>query len=199
MKRIIIASQIIIIALVFFKILFLTESLQELSFLSAFHHNFFGQAIAQTAAKAPVRAVRDVVDNGLREERDLLALLQKKQKELDTREVTIKAEEEKIRAVKKEIIEKIDMLKALDAQLSAKLDVEQSGDAKRLKDLAKVYEATPPQKAAAMLEKLDTATAAGISISMKRDRAGLIWGFLSPQKAIEITREITKKSKIPSE
>jgi len=26
---------------------------------------------------------------------------------------------------------------------------------------------------------------------MKRDKAGAIWGFLSPQKAVEITKEIT--------
>jgi flagellar motility protein MotE (MotC chaperone) len=43
-----------------------------------------------------------------------------------------------------------------------------------------------------MLEKLEVKTAAGITINMKRDRAGLIWGFLAPQKAVEITNEITK-------
>jgi len=199
MKRIIIASQIIIIALVVSKILFLTEGLQQSSFLSALPLKYMGQAIAQTAATAPAPAVRDLADDGLQGERDLLLLLQKKQKELDTREVAIKVEEENIHTLKKEIIEKIDMIKALDVQLSAKLEAEQAGDAKRLKDLAKVYEATPPQKAAAMLEKLEIATAAGISINMKRERAGVIWGFLSPQKAVEITREITKRTKIPPE
>jgi flagellar motility protein MotE (MotC chaperone) len=114
---------------------------------------------------------------------------------LDTRESAIKAEEEKILALKKEIMEKIDMLKALDIQLSAKLDTDKTNDAKRLKELAKVYEATPPQKAAAMLEKLETKTAAGITINMKRERAGLIWGYLNPQKAVEITREITKTTR----
>jgi flagellar motility protein MotE (MotC chaperone) len=46
-----------------------------------------------------------------------------------------------------------------------------------------------------MLEKLDVKTAAGITMNMKRDKAGIIWGYLSPQKAIEITREITHKEK----
>jgi flagellar motility protein MotE (MotC chaperone) len=199
MKRIIIASQIILIVFFVSKILFLTEGLQLSPFLSALTLKHFGQAIAQTTVKAQVSAVRDAVDDGLQGERDLLALLQKKQQQLDTREVAIKVEEEKINALKKEIIEKIDMLKTLDAQLSAKIEVEQAGNAKRFKDLAKIYEATPSQKAAAMMEKLETATAAGISIHMKRERAGLIWGFLSPQKAVEITRDITKRSKIPPE
>jgi len=55
-----------------------------------------------------------------------------------------------------------------------------------------VYESTPPAKAGSMLEKLDTKTAAGISMNMKRDKAGAIWGHISPQKAVEITREITR-------
>ncbi len=196
MKRIITASQIVIISLIVAKFLFLTETLQQSFFLSTLRMNPIGQAIAQTPVKAPVPTVRDVTDDSLHGERELLTLLQKKQKELDSREDAIKVEEEKILALKKEIIEKIDLFKSLDAQLSVKLDAEQAGDVKRLKDLAKVYEATPPQKAAAMLEKLETTTAAGITINMKRERAGLIWGFLSPQKAVDITREITKKSKI---
>ena len=199
MKRIIIASQIVIITLFVIKVFFLTIDFQKAPVFSAFSLSYSGQAIAQTSAKAPVSPVRDVGDDGLQGERDLMALLQKRQKNLDARESAIKAEEEKIHALKKEIMEKIDILKALDTQLSAKLDTEKTNDAKRLKVLAKVYEATPPQKAAAMLEKLETKTAAGITINMKRERAGLIWGYLNPQKAVEITREITKTTKPSSE
>lgn len=195
MKRIIIASQVIIITLIVVKSLFLTLDFEKSPFFSAFSLGYPGQAIAQTSAPAPAPRVKDAAEDGLREERDLMALLQKKQKDLDARESAIKAEEEKIQALKKEIMEKIDVLKALDTQISAKLDAEKTHDNKRLKELAKVYESTPPQKAAAMLEKLETKTAAGITINMKRERAGLIWGFLNPQKAVEITREITKTTK----
>lgn len=195
MKRIIIAGQIVVIALFVTKILFLTEGIQKTYVFSAFSLDQLGQAIAQTPVNMPVPSPRDITDDGLKDERDLLVLLQKKQKDLDARESAIKAEEEKLRALKNEIMEKIETLRALDDQLSAKLDTEKANDEKRLKELAKVYEATPPQKAAAMLEKLETKTAAGISINMKRERAGLIWGYLNPQKAVEITREITKTTK----
>jgi flagellar motility protein MotE (MotC chaperone) len=194
-KRIIIAGQIVVIALVVIKILFLTEGIQKTFVFSAFSLDHLGQAIAQTPVNVPVPSPRDITDDGLKEERNLLALLQKKQKDLDARESAIKAEEEKILALKNEIMGRIDALKALDDQLSAKLDIEKTSDEKRLKELAKVYEATPPSKAAAMLEKLETKTAAGITINMKRERAGLIWGYLNPQKAVEITREITKTTK----
>jgi flagellar motility protein MotE (MotC chaperone) len=195
MKRIIMTTQILIIFLIILKIFFLMDGMQPSLLLSALPLHFLSQANAQTSGKSQLAVVRDVTDDGLKVERELMTILQKKKKELDAREVVIKVEEEKLHALKNELIGKIDVLKALDEKLSAKIDAEQASDTKRLKELAKVYEATPPQKAAAMLEKLETSTAAGISINMKRERAGLIWGFLSPQKAVEITREITKKSK----
>jgi flagellar motility protein MotE (MotC chaperone) len=202
MKRFIVSCQLMIVAFFVFKIIFLTEALRIESISTVLSLDHFGQAIAETtkaAANATVTDVKDVTDDPLKKERDLFASLQKRQKELDIRESALMAEEQKIIALKKEIVEKIDTLKSLETQLSAKLDMEKTNDTKRLKELAKVYEATPPQKAAAMLEKLEVRTAAGITINMKRERAGLIWGFLTPQKAVAITNEITRTTRPASE
>jgi len=202
MKRFIVSCQVVIVAFFIVKILFLTEALRIESISPVFSLDHFGQAIAQTtkpSANAAATDVKDVTDDPLKKERDLLASLQKRQKELDMRESSLKAEEEKMLALKKEIMEKIDALKSLETQLSSKLDMEKTNDAKRLKELAKVYEATPPQKAAAMLEKLEVKTAAGITINMKRERAGLIWGYLTPQKAVAITNEITRTTQPAAE
>ena len=202
MKRFIVSCQVVIIAFFIVKILFLTEALRIESISPVFSLDHFGQAIAQTtkpSANAAATDVKDVTDDPLKKERDLLASLQKRQKELDMRESSLKAEEEKMLALKKEIMEKIDALKSLETQLSSKLDMEKTNDTKRLKELAKVYEATPPQKAAAMLEKLEVKTAAGITINMKRERAGLIWGYLTPQKAVAITNEITRTTQPAAE
>jgi len=201
MKRFIVSCQVVIVAFFIVKILFLTEALQIESISPAFSRAHFGQAIAQTTKPAANAAtdVKDVTDDPLKKERDLFASLQKRQKELDMRESALKAEEQKILALKKEIMEKIDALKSLETQLSSKLDMDKTNDSKRLKDLAKVYEATPPQKAAAMLEKLEVRTAAGITINMKRERAGLIWGYLTPQKAVAITHEITRTARPEAE
>ncbi len=90
-------------------------------------------------------------------------------------------------------------LVALEERLGASLEEEKTSENKRYKDLAKVYDAAPPDKVGSMLEKMDTKTAAGITMNMKRDKAGAVLGYLSPQKAIEITREITRVSgKTPS-
>jgi len=202
MKRFIVSCQVVIVAFFIVKILFLMEALRIESISTVLSLDHFGQAIAQTAkpaANAATTDVKDVTDDPLKKERDLLASLQKRQKELDMRESSLKAEEEKMLALKKEIMEKIDALKSLETQLSSKLDMEKTNDTKRLKELAKVYEATPPQKAAAMLEKLEVKTAAGITINMKRERAGLIWGYLTPQKAVAITNEITRTTQPAAE
>lgn len=205
MKRWIVASQIVIAALFVVKILFHAEAFEITSLASILSLAENGQAIAQTTGKPAVAAAAaaiptgDILDDGLQKERELFALLQKRQKELDARESSVKTEEQKVTDLKKEIVEKIDALKALETQLSAHIEEEKSGEAKRLKELAKVYEATPPQKAAAMLEKLAVKTAAGITINMKRERAGLIWGHLDPQKAVEITNEITKTARLALE
>jgi|WetSurMetagenome_2_1015567.scaffolds.fasta_scaffold02130_14 flagellar motility protein MotE (MotC chaperone) len=201
MKRFIISCQIVIVAFFVIKILFLTEALQIESIPSVFLLGHFRQAIAQTTKSAPPATinVKDVTDDPLKKERDLFTALQKKQRDLDMRESSLKTEEQKSLALKKEIMEKIDTLKSLENQLSSKLDMDKTNETKRLQDLAKVYEATPPQKAAAMVEQLEIRTAARITINMKRERAGLIWGYLTPKKAVAITNEITRTARLAAE
>ncbi len=199
MKKLIIACQIVFVLFFLVKASSHFDLLTQIPLPASLSWNSGDEAIAQTPAKAPLPPAKDVTDDDLQKERDLLTMLQKKQKDLEARENALKAEEQKIAALKKEVMEKIDALKALETQLTSKLDSEKTQDEKRFKELAKVYEATPPQKAAAMLEKLDVRTAAGITINMKRDRAGLIWGFLAPQKAVEITNEITKTTRRSAE
>jgi flagellar motility protein MotE (MotC chaperone) len=201
MKRFIVSCQVAIVAFFVIKILFLTEALHLGSVSSFLLLGHAEQAIAQTTKSGtdPSTTVKDVTEDPLKKERDLLATLRQRQKDLDMRESGLKAEEQKSLALKKEIMDKIDYLKLLETQLSSKLDVDKTNETKRLQDLAKVYEATPPQKAAAMLEQLELKTAARITINMKRERAGLIWGYLTPQKAVAITHEITRTARLGAE
>ena len=202
MKRFVIACQIVIVTLFIIKTLFPCRcAADHLDIIVFFNGSLWsGDRSDNNERSHPAaKEVRDVTEDPLQKERDLFDFLQKKQKALDTRENLVKAEEQKIVALKKEIVEKIDALKSLESQLSSRLDADKSNDIKRLKELAKVYEATPPQKAAAMLEKLEVRTAAGITINMKRDRAGLIWGYLTPQKAVAITNEITRTVRLAAD
>jgi flagellar motility protein MotE (MotC chaperone) len=126
------------------------------------------------------------------ESRDFLRAIEEKQKILDEKEASLKLEEQRLVALKNEILEKVEMVKAEQEKLKAALDSFKTADTKRYKDLARVFDAAPRQKAGAILETMDTKTAAGITINMRKEKAGAIWGYLSPQKAIAITHEITK-------
>lgn len=153
------------------------------------------QVLATTsgvAPVAPVQPVREALDSSLSKERDLAAALLAKKNELDNRENTLRTEEQRLLVLRKEITDKIVLLKSQEERLTAVLEASQTSETKRYKEMAKVYEATPPAKAGSMLEKLDIKTAAGITMNMKKEKAGAIWGFISPQKAVEITKEITR-------
>ena len=150
------------------------------------------QSIASPVA---VKKDKDTLDEDLTKQRDLVAALLAKKIELDNRENNLRSEEQRLLALRKEITEKITLLKGQQEKLTTILDANQAAEIKRYKEMAKVYEAAPPVKAGAMMEKLDTKTAAGITMNMKKDKAGAVWGYISAQKAVEITKEITRAGK----
>ena len=136
--------------------------------------------------------LKDITEDELQTERALIKALELKKTDLEIRESAIKSEEIRLAALKREIMEKIDELQGLQKQLTTGLEADKEETAKKFKNLAKVFEAAPPAKAGSMLEKLDIKTAAAITMNMKRDKAGIIWGYIDTQKAVEITKEITR-------
>ncbi|MBI4632621.1 MAG: hypothetical protein HY742_01830 [Deltaproteobacteria bacterium] len=198
MRKFIVFCQLVVLCIVVVKIAAFAGLLQTkdvLSYLPLTVNRAMAESPAKAVHSAPIKDPKDPVADSLRPQRDLAASLQARKMELDSRENALKTEEQKLLALKKEILEKIDLLRGLEEKLNVAIEANKSMESKRYKDLAKVYESTLPAKAGPMLEKLDVATAAGITMNMKRDKAGAIWGYLSPQKAVEITREITKSTK----
>ncbi|MGV8078676.1 MAG: MotE family protein [Syntrophales bacterium] len=159
--------------------------------------SILSQAGAQTEPGGALTP-RDVLDDELQRERDLVTALDKQKSELDRREALVRAEEDKLLALKKEVLEKIAALGALEKRLEARLEAEKNQDVKRLKDLAKVYDATAPDKAGAMLEKLDTKTAAAITMYMKKDKAGAVLKHVNVDRAVQITKEVTGAAQAPA-
>ena len=151
-------------------------------------------AVSKQAASSVdvLPASKDAMDDMLAQQRDLATALTARKAELDNRENALRADEQRLIAMRKDIMEKMAILKAQEEKLAVQLDAVREEDIKRYKDMAKVYDATPPAKAGPMMEKLDTKTAAGITMNMKKDKAGALWAYLSPQKAVDITREITR-------
>jgi len=151
------------------------------------------QARAESPKTPPVMRA-DILS--LPDEKNFESLLDERKKTLDAREEFLKTEEERLVSLQGQIEEKLNALGAAEQRLSVLIESRKAIENEEFQKLAKVYESTPPAKAGSMLEKLDTRTAAGISMNMKRDKAGAIWGYISPQKAVEITREITRNQNV---
>jgi flagellar motility protein MotE (MotC chaperone) len=201
-KKVVIAIQVMVLFIFLAKVITTVDGFRKFSGSYATMASV-NQAMAQTPAVPAVQSSprdvqlppRDVLGEPLTKERTLEEALQAKMQNLEQREEGLKKEEQRLLALKLELTEKIDALRSLQQQITSATEAFKTEESKRIKDLARVYEAMPPAKAGAMLETLDTPTAAGITMNMKRDKAGTIWGYLSQKKAAEITKEITRAQK----
>ena len=128
-------------------------------------------------------------------EQDIASIIEKQRIELDRKEEIVKKETEKLKTLKKEVEEDIakytKLLKQIDKSLTA---AEEIGN-KRLRHVAKAYEAMPPEDAASRLSGLDNQTAVQILLKMNSKKAGLVIGMMEAQKATTLTKEIAKLKK----
>ncbi len=115
-----------------------------------------------------------------------------KLKELQFREEQVKREEANLQALKRDIEDKIQQLKALQTKVSKLLKKRDEQEEKRLEQLARVFESTPPEQAGPLLSKLDVKTAAEILYRMNGRKAGKIWGYVKADRAVKISEELTK-------
>jgi flagellar motility protein MotE (MotC chaperone) len=204
MKKLLIGVKILILVLILIKVASVVGLVQKSGILAAASFSA-SQALAESSASSrtsgnvpPAARVEsgqqmtETSDDGLSKERELATALLAKKNELDSRENTLRTEEQRLLVLRKEITDKIALLKSQEEKLTSVLEASKTSEVKKYKEMAKVYEATPAPKAGKMMEQLDIKTAAGITMNMKKDKAGAIWGYLSPQKAVEITKEITR-------
>lgn len=192
LKKLIITCEIFILCVFLVKIFMvggIVKSADSLSPVLAVN-----QACAESTSEGcqtNIVAVKDVSEDPLVAEKKLMASLLESQKQLQDREALLQSREKKLYLLKTEILSKIDELLEIEKRLTVVVEAIKEVDDKKYQDLARVYEASPPSQAGAMLEKMDKKTAAAIIMNMKSKKAGAIWGHISPSKAIEITKEIT--------
>ena len=199
MKKIVVIFQIVVVLIFLVKISAMVNGVEIFTGMDKTLASP-DSAIAQTSGTRVTQPPpRDILSDPLTKERTLETALQTKMQQLEQREAVLKTEEQRLLTLKLELTEKIDALRALQQQISTATETYKTEESKKIKDLARVYEAMPPAKAGAMLETLDIQTAAGITMNMKRDKAGNIWGYLTPKKAVDITKEITRSLKATTE
>ncbi len=129
---------------------------------------------------------------------DLLVMIEKRQKELDERERSLRLEEERLQAMKKDLDEKLRRYSDLLKKINSILDQMEQKNIQNMEYLVKVYESMPPEEAGQRLSALDETLAANILKRMKPRKAGAILSTMEPQKVSAITRHLSQnKKKIP--
>jgi len=190
LKKLIIACELLILFIFFAKIITAVGTIKSSGAVDHF------LAVEQASANSPTADSRKFSDSNIYGdsllEKEFISSLLEEQKELKDREIFLKSEEKRLNSLKDEILSKFAELRIVQENLSVSLEQIKEIRNERYKNLAKVYESTPPAQGSVMLEKLDKKTAAAIIINMSTKKAGAIWGYVDPQKGVDITKEITR-------
>jgi flagellar motility protein MotE (MotC chaperone) len=116
--------------------------------------------------------------------------LEKRSRELDTREALMKVTEQRV-------AQKIKEMETLRGQVQSLISQAGAGQQAQLENLVKIYETMKPDEAAKIFETLDMPVLLGVVKLMKPGRTALIMAKMPPEKAKEITVALTKQDQLP--
>jgi flagellar motility protein MotE (MotC chaperone) len=116
--------------------------------------------------------------------------LDKRAKELDSREALIKVAEQRVD-------QKIKEMETLRVQLQSMVNQGSEAQAAQIENLVKIYETMKPDDAARIFEQLDMPVLLGVIQKMKPARTAPILAKMAPEKAKEITTALTKRDQLP--
>ncbi len=122
---------------------------------------------------------------------DVIKLVEAKRLELKEREDAIKREEERLKALRADVEEKIAAYTSLLAKVEASLKRVEQVKGEKIENVVKAYEVMAAEDAAVRLSALDDETALQIMTRMKSKKAGAIIAAMSPHKAASLTRSMT--------
>jgi flagellar motility protein MotE (MotC chaperone) len=122
---------------------------------------------------------------------DPLRVVEEKRLELKGREDTLKRDELRLTALKKDVDERIQAYTELLARVEAALKRVEQVKGDKIENVVKAYEAMPAEDAATRLAALDNDTALLILTRMKSKKVGAAIALMEPQKAATLTRNLT--------
>ncbi len=128
-------------------------------------------------------------------EEDMVSLIEQQRLALQKKEETVRRETARLRILKDEVNRDIERYEKLLKEIDKSLKKAEETGNKRLKHIAKAYEAMAPEDAASRLSGLDNKTAVQILLKMKSKKAGLVIGNMKPRKATLLTKEIARLKK----
>ena len=116
--------------------------------------------------------------------------LDKRSRELDSREALIKVTETRVD-------KKIQEMENLRQQLQSMVNQVSESQAQQLDNLVKMYETMKPDDAARIFDTLEMPTLLGVVLRMKPKSTAPILAKMSPDKAKELTVALTKQDQLP--
>jgi flagellar motility protein MotE (MotC chaperone) len=116
--------------------------------------------------------------------------LEKRARDLNTREALIRVTEQRVEA-------KIKDLETLQSQIQKLLGTANEAQAQQIENLVKIYETMKPKEAAKIFEALDMPVLLQVLQRMKPQRVAPIMAEMQPDKAKEITVALTERDKLP--
>lgn len=117
--------------------------------------------------------------------------LEKRSRDLDTRESLLKVTEQRVD-------QKIKEMETLRLQLQSMVSQASEAQQVQLDNLVKIYETMKPDEAARIFETLDMPVLLGVIQRMKPARTAPIMAKMAPEKAKEVTVALTKQDQLPS-
>lgn len=126
---------------------------------------------------------------------DALRLSEKKRTELSEKEEALKQEDERLKALRKDVDERIDKYTKVLSRIEEALKTLETAKNERMEHLVKSYEAMPNEEAAARLSALDESTAVKIMLKMKSKKAGAVMASMDPGRAAAITEAMLSTTK----
>ena len=123
---------------------------------------------------------------------ELVSGLKQRETDLQLKEDSMRKEEERLKELKLALEKKIETLAQLEKKIADLVATKKTIEDEKLLKLAKVFEETPAEQAGPLLSKLDIDIAAQLLMKMTGRKAGKIWGFVEPARAVEISKVIAK-------
>ncbi len=121
--------------------------------------------------------------------------IEQQSREMEQKQEIIQKETARLQTLKKEVEDDIVKYTELLKQIDKSLKQAEEKSNKRLKHVAKAYEAMQPEDAASRLSGLDDKTAVQILLKMSSKKAGLVIGMMNPAKATTLTKQIARLKK----
>jgi flagellar motility protein MotE (MotC chaperone) len=125
--------------------------------------------------------------------RGLLESLERRQSELDARELEVKTKEERLALYEKDVTAKVASLEEIEKRLSARAKAATQAVDAAAESLAKIYGTMKPESAAPILDKLDDSTVLTIFRRMKEKQVAEILPLMTRERAITLTQALADR------